>query len=498
MISLETQRFLTPPVSPCTRMTDHLTLLQMNDSHGYLEQHPELFWAGDRAEYRMAGGYARIAALIEEVRDARRERVLAFDCGDTLHGTYPAVRSEGEALVPILNALGFDAMTAHWEFAYGPEQFQKVARDLDYPVLAINCYDATTNDLVFPPYTVCETDGLQVGVIGIAAAIVDKVMPPSFSKGLRFSLGSAELPGYVARLRDDERVDLVVVVSHLGFPQEVKLAREVDGIDLLLSGHTHNRLFEPALVNNTIIIQSGCHGSFLGRLDLTVENRRVKRFNHNLIIVGEAVRPDPGVEEMVGKVMDPHRECLSRVVGETRTGLNRNTVLEATMDNLLLQALLSAAGADMAFSNGWRYGAPVPPGPVTVNDLWNIIPVNPPVSMVEITGRELRVMMEENLERTFARDPYNQMGGYVKRCMGVNLYCKLENPPGFRIQEFFAGGKRLDPDAVYRAAFVTGQGVPANYGKNREDLDLRAVEALERYLAGGPASADLRGSVVAI
>jgi len=107
-------------------------------------------------------------------------------------------------------------------------------------------------------------------------------------------------------------------------------------------------------------------------------------------------------------------------------------------------------------------------------------------------------MMEENLERTFARDPYNQMGGYVKRCMGVNLYCKLENPPGFRIQEFFAGGERLDPDAVYRAAFVTGQGVPANYGANREDLDLRAVEALERYLAGGPVSADLRGSVVAI
>ncbi|MFA7198402.1 MAG: metallophosphoesterase, partial [Methanoculleus sp.] len=350
-------------------MADHLTLLQMNDSHGYLEPHQELFYADGRQEYRMTGGYARIAALFEEIRDARRDQVLAFDCGDTIHGTYPAVQSRGEALVPVLNALRFDAMTAHWEFAYGPEQFQKVAARLDYPVLALNCYDEATGDLVFLPSTVCEGGGLQVGVIGIAATIVDKVMPPSFSEGVRFSLGNTELPEQIIHLRDDEGVDLVVVISHLGFPQEVQLAREVDGIDILLSGHTHNRLFEPAVVNDTVIIQSGCHGSFLGRLDLTVEDRRVKHFDHRLIVVGEEIRPDPGVEDLVEQVVSPHRESLSRVVGETRTPLNRDTVLEATMDNLLLKALLDATGAEMAFSNGWRYGAPVPPGPVTANDL---------------------------------------------------------------------------------------------------------------------------------
>ncbi|NLZ30313.1 MAG: bifunctional metallophosphatase/5'-nucleotidase [Methanomicrobiales archaeon] len=479
-------------------MGDQVTILQMNDSHGYLEPHQELLWAGDQAGYRMAGGYARIATLLDEVRDARPGRVLAFDCGDTIHGTYPAAKSRGGAFVPILNALEFDAMTAHWEFAYGPERFVEIARRLDYPVLAINCYDDSSGDLIFPPYTICETDGLQVGVIGIAATVIDKMMPPSFSEGIHFTLGNEELPGHIAWLRDEEGVDLVVVVSHLGFPQEVKLAREVSGIDVLLSGHTHNRLFEPAVVGETIIIQSGCHGSFLGRLDLTVEDRRVTGFDHDLIIVDDVVRPHPGVEELVEGVMDPHREYLSRVVGETRTPLNRNTILEATMDNLLLQAILDLTGADMAFSGGFRYGAPVVPGPVTVNDLWNMIPENPNVATVEITGRELRAMMEENLERTFARDPYDQMGGYVKRCMGVNLYCKLENAPGLRIQEFFAGGRRLDPDAVYRAALVTEQDVPAGYGREREILDTGMIEALERYLAQGPISADLRGSVVAI
>lgn len=479
-------------------MTAHLTIMQMNDSHGYLEPHQELFYAAGPPVYRAAGGYARIAALLEDARDERPGQVLAFDCGDTIHGTYPAVQSEGEAFIPVLNALAFDAMTAHWEFAYGPEQFRSVAGRLGYPVLADNCYDDATGDLIFPPYTVCETDDLMVGVIGIAATIVDKTMPDSFSKGIHFSLGSAELPGHIAHLREEERVDLIVVISHLGFPQEVRLARETDGIDILLSGHTHNRLFEPAVVNDTIIIQSGCHGSFLGRLDLEVENRRVKRFDHDLIVVGEEVRPHPEVEEMVEGIMEPHREYLSRVIGETRTGLNRNTVLEATMDNLLLQALIDTTGAEMAFSNGWRYGAPVPPGPVTMNDLWNIIPVNPPVSTVEITGRELKAMMEENLERTFSRDPYQQMGGYVKRCMGVNLYCKIESRAGFRIQEFFAGGRRLDADATYHAAFITGQGVPHGYGANRTDLDITAVEALERYVSAGPVRAELCGSVTAI
>ena len=479
-------------------MAAHLTILQMNDSHGYLEPHPELFYAAGPPVYRTAGGYARIATLLEDARDERPGRVLAFDCGDTIHGTYPAVQSEGEALVSVLNALGFDAMTAHWEFAYGPKQFRNVALKLDYPVLADNCYNDTTGDLVFSPYTICETDDLMVGVIGIAATIVDKAMPDSFSEGVHFSLGDTELPGHIAHLREEEGVDLVVVVSHLGFPQEVRLARETDGIDILLSGHTHNRLFEPAVVNDTIIIQSGCHGSFIGRLDLEVENRRVKWFDHDLITVGEEIPPHPEVEEMIDGIMEPHREYLSRVVGETRTGLNRNTVLEATMDNLLLQALIDATGAEIAFSNGWRYGAPVPPGPVTMNDLWNIIPVNPPVSTVEITGRELRVMMEENLERTFSRDPYQQMGGYVKRCMGVSLCCKIENPAGLRIQEFFAGGRRLDPDAVYHAVFITSQGVPQEYGVDRTDLDITAIEALERYFSGGPVHAELSGSVTAI
>jgi 2',3'-cyclic-nucleotide 2'-phosphodiesterase (5'-nucleotidase family) len=153
----------------------------------------------------------------------------------------------------------------------------------------------------------------------------------------------------------------------------------------------------------------------------------------------------------------------------------------------------------LAFSNGWRYGAPIATGPVTRNDLWNIIPVNPPVSVCTLTGDELRTMMEENLEHTFARDPYDQMGGYVKRSLGLNLYLKIENPFGTRINELFVAGERVKPDDVYDVCFVTTQGVPAKYGTDREALDTHAIEALDRYLAKhSPVEADLRGTIVAI
>ncbi len=154
---------------------------------------------------------------------------------------------------------------------------------------------------------------------------------------------------------------------------------------------------------------------------------------------------------------------------------------------------------DVAFSNGWRYGAPVPPGDIKVEDLWNIIPTNPPVSSVELTGREIWNMMEENIELTFSRNPYNQMGGYLKRFMGMEIYFKIENPPGARIQKIFINGKSRDPSGRYRAVYVTSQGVPDVYGENHSASDLRAVDALIEYVERkSPVESEINGSITAV
>jgi len=121
-----------------------LTILQINDTHGYVEPHAELVWRGRTPEFRDLGGYARIAGYFEAVRHERPGAVVALDNGDTFHGTYHAVTSKGEALVPLVNALKLDAMTAHWEFAWGPEHFIRLLEGVDHPMLAINCYDKET------------------------------------------------------------------------------------------------------------------------------------------------------------------------------------------------------------------------------------------------------------------------------------------------------------------------------------------------------------------
>lgn len=373
-------------------------------------------------------------------------------------------------------------MTGHWDFAYGPAAFKELIGELNYPMLAINTYYEKNNELVYPSYLVKEVNDLKIGVIGIAATIVDKVMPKHFSEGIYFTMGNEELPRYIEDLKDEQDVDLVVVLSHLGFPQEIKLAEEVDGIDILLSGHTHNRVYEPAKVNDALIIQSGCHGSFLGRLDLTIENKEIIDYQHELVLLNYTIEEDAEMKELVAEKMAPYRELIDQVIGQTATDLNRYGVLESTMDNLLLQSMLDYSKADIAFSNGWRYGAPIPEGPITENDLWNIIPVNPTLSQTILTGREVWDMLEENLENTFSKDPYNQMGGYVKRSMGISMYFKFENPYGQRIQELFVGENKIEMDKEYNVVFVTIQGVPAKYGKNRESLPIHAIDALKQYI----------------
>ena len=308
------------------------------------------------------------------------------------------------------------------------------------------------------------------------------------------------LAGWIEHVRTKAQADLVVVLSHLGFPQDVKLAGEIGGIDILVSGHTHNRMKEPIVVNGAIIFQSGCHGSFIGRLDVKCEEGRIREYCHRLVPIDETVPEDVHVRTLVEEAVAAEDEEMWEVVGKVSAPLHRYAMPSAPMDDVLLEAISEAAGTRVAFSNGWRYGAPIPAGPVTMNDLWNIIPTNPPVSIVDLTGAEIIEMLEENLERTFAADPYEQMGGYVKRMRGVLMYFKAENPPSHRIDRLFVEGEPVNRERIYRVAFVTEQGVPKKFGRNRRVLEVTAVEALKNLFVsrGGEVIPPTTATVVEI
>ena len=258
-------------------------------------------------------------------------------------------------------------------------------------------------------------------------------------------------------------------------------------------------LFRSVRVGETVIIQSGCHGSFVGRLDLTLSGGKLIDVQHALIPTDDAIPADPAMASMVGDTLAAHREFLDHVVGQVRSPLDRATSLEASMDNVLLDAISAAADTRLAFSNGWRYGAPILPGNVTMEHLWNVVPTDSPISTVDLTGDELLAMLEANLERTYSADAYCQMGGFVKRCRGLNLYFKMENPKGHRIEELIVGSARVEGSRIYRAAMLGEQGVPMKYGSNRKKLDVRAVEALQSLFSRTrQVRGSRRGSVVAI
>jgi S-sulfosulfanyl-L-cysteine sulfohydrolase len=457
----------------------NLSIVYFNDVHGYADEHPELFYEGSKEVIKTTGGYSRIAGYIKQVKSAQ-SNTLVFDGGDTFHGTLPVVESQGEALLPILTRMEIDAMVGHWDFAYGPQQLKNLAAQLNYPVLGINVYNED-GTLFLKPYVLKETGGIRVGIIGICSNIIDKTMPKRFSEGLKITDGTEELPLYVQKVKD-EGANLVILISHNGFPQDCYLLSKTTGINICFSAHTHNRLYEAVEVNNTVIIQCGCHGSFVGHLDLEVENNKVLNYRYQLKAVDESLPTDAVIDAKVKALMAPYASLQSDIVGTTPQTLHRYNILNATMDNLLLAAIQWKTGSALAFSNGWRYGVPMEKGKITRFQLYNIVPHNPVIETVELSGEEVWQMLEENLERTFSSDPMQQLGGYVKRCMGLTAYIKIENPKGNRVQELFIGNEHCEMGKRYTASFVTEQGIPQKYGSNRKKTETQVIDAMVTFL----------------
>ena len=460
-------------------MNKKISIVQLNDTHAFMETHPELFYEESGIVIQQAGGYARIKTILDRIKKERPTLVL--DNGDTFHGTYEVVQEKGWNMVPVVNAMGLHAMTFHWDIGYGPKNLKELGKHLNYPILAINSYIKDTKELYFDPYTLIEMDGLLIGVIGIAATIIDKTMPPEFSEGLSFTSGEKELPGYIQELKD-KKADIIIVLSHLGFPQDVELMKNVKGVDICLSGHTHNRLERPVRIGETTIIQSGSQSSFIGRLDLEVIEGNLSSVNHSLIPITPEISENHEIKELVTRAVAPYKEKLSEVVGTTDGILHRGWGTECTMDNLLLEAILHHTKTDLVFSNGWRYGAPIDKGEITLKQLYQMIPMDPPLSTVEMTGAEVLSMLEENLENTYSRNPFDQMGGYVKRSLGLNVFFKAENPNNNRIQKLLINGNKINLEKTYTISYVTNQGVPKKYGTNHKNLDMHAIEALKNFL----------------
>jgi len=385
--------------------------------------------------YGRMGGMDRVATVVKSIRAARPE-ALILDGGDTWHGSMTSLLTKGQDVVNVMNALGVEAMTSHWEWTFGTERVKEIVEtQLNFPFLGANIFDVEWDEPAFEPYTIFERGGVRIAVIGQAFPYMPianpKWMFPEYSFGIR----EERMQEVVDEVRA-EGVDLVVCLSHNGFDVDRKMAGRVKGIDVILTGHTHDAIPEPVLVGETILIASGSHGKFVSRVDLDVRDGRMMGFRHKLIpIFSDVIAPDADMAALIDAERAPFKAQLEEKIGTTESLLYRRGNFQGTWDDLICDAIRSERDAQIAMSPGVRWGASLMPGDaITREDIHNVTSMTYGACYrTEMTGEMLRTILEDVADNLFNPDPYYQQGGDMVRVGGLGFSIDVSQEIGKRI-----------------------------------------------------------------
>ncbi|HEX9858521.1 MAG TPA: thiosulfohydrolase SoxB, partial [Paracoccaceae bacterium] len=405
--------------------------------------------------YGKMGGMDRVATVVKAIRAARPDSIL-LDGGDTWHGSMTSYLTRGQDMVNIMNRLGVEAMTSHWEWTLGTERVKEIVDALPFPFLGANIFDAEWDEPAFEPYRIFEKGGLRIAVIGQAFPYMPianpKWMFPEYSFGVR----QERMQQVVDEVRG-MGVDLVVCLSHNGFDVDRKMAANVTGIDVILTGHTHDALPEPVLVGQTILIASGSNGKFVSRVDLDVRDGRMMGFRHKLIpIFADVITPDAEMAALIDAERAPFRDQLEEAVGRTESLLYRRGNFNGTWDDLICDAIRSERDAQIALSPGVRWGPTVMPGEaITREDIHNATSMTyGQVYRTEMTGETMLGILEDVADNLFNPDPYYQQGGDMVRVGGLGYHIDIGKPIGGRISNMtlLATGEAIEPARAYTVA----------------------------------------------
>jgi S-sulfosulfanyl-L-cysteine sulfohydrolase len=430
-------------VGDVTGLPPHITGKQMLDHFDLKAGTPEAYAFSSHdfttlgKEYGRIGGIAQMATLVNAVRAERDGKTLLIDCGDTWQGSYTSLQTRGEDMVEVMNTLGVDLMTGHWEFTYGQERVKELIGKLRFPFLAGNIIDTEWDEPVFDSIKYFERGGVKIGVIGQAFPYTPIANPrhlmPNWSFGIR--------EDFVQKSVDKVKAagaDLVVFASHNGFDVDRKLAARVSGIDVILTGHTHDAVPSAIRVKDTLLIATGSHGKFLGRLDLEVKNKKVTNYRFKLMpVFSDAIQPDPKMAGVVKKVRAPYKETLSKVLGKTEGLLYRRGNFNGTFDDLICQAIMEERDTQLALSPGFRWGATLLPGQdIRAEEVYSQTAITyPSCYRQEMTGQQLKDILEDVGDNLFNPDPYFQQGGDMVRVGGMGYKFEVNQKIGSRISD---------------------------------------------------------------
>jgi len=471
-----------------------VTLIQIGDIHGHLVSRAD----ARRANAARVGGLAQVATVVDRIRRERGGQALLVNVGDAVQGSAEALFTSGQAVVDVLSHLRIDAFVpGNWDYVYGIDRFVETFVGMrgrgplaPWPTIASNLYYATpdagmrtayvdvTGERVLPPFVVRDVGGVRVGTIGITTTRGPRALGKESTRGFMFTAGDSELRSLVRQLRDREHVDVVVVGSELELANNIRVAKETDGIDVILSADMHELTRDPIVVDGrTVITEVGQDGAAVGELSLTVRDGAVAHWSWRLHEVTDTIPDDPAVARAVSRARAPFisrtfernrinpingarlRAPIDQVVGYTRVALHRANpsdesvpaVLEGSSHDFLADAVRSATGADIALVRGFRFGTHVRPGPITREDLYHFLPVGAQVARADgVPGLVIWRQLESSVGGALDPDPRQWTGGWMVGTSGLTVDIDPYRRAGERVRQVRVRGESLDTTGVRR------------------------------------------------
>lgn len=513
-----------------------ITLIHMGDLHGHMMPRPSI--RGETTA-RTEGGLARMYTKISQIR-AKQRNTLLLNTGDTIQGSAEVLFTKGQAIVDVLNRFKIDAYAmGNWDWVYGVDRamelFAGASAKAPWNAVAANVYyegepyDSKKGSRLLPPYVIREIGGVKIGILGFTTDRGPQVVGRGVTKGVRFTKGDAELKEFVTVLREQEKVALIIVLSELGLSNNIRLAEQTPGVDIILSSDMHEITREPVVTSSkTVISEVGQDGQVIGEFNLTVDNGRLTNWKWTLHHIDDRIRADAGIARLVDGARKPFlsganvsrqvnpfngtklARPIDTVVGRTRVALHRMNftasdpaaVVEGSSHVFLTDAFRNQSAADIAAIRGFRYGTVVRPGPIKLEDLYHFIPIGPMIAKGTIKGRQLKNQIENSVDGSLNADVAKWTGGWLFNFSGVRADIDPYAKAGERAKNIQVMDRAtrawapLNPEADYTYASyyyardpdlintVPAQAISVVKDKNGGDID--AVEVVANYLASLP------------
>ena len=433
------------------------------------------------------GGMAHVASMIKKLKAEKPGKNLVFDAGDTWHGGGITFFDKGVAMVKIMNAIGYDAMVpGNWEFFYKNDHFLDLIDSAKFPVIAYNLTDKEWEEPALDQYIIRKVGQLKVAIVGYTypwTALTSAIA--GAAKWYKFGIKEDEARDLLAEIRKNEDPDLVVFISHGGFGLDQKFAKRVDGIDVMLSGHTHDEVLDPVVWNDTLVFQGGAHGKYVVSLDLEIKDKKIVDFEYRLNkVMQNRIDPDPDVSKLVEEAYLPYVSELSKTIGSSDVLMHRRDFWQSTVGNLITDAMREIHKTDIAFFPAWRFGASILPGEITKEDIYNVIPTEGHIFTFSMRGKEIKNLLENILSSVVNRDPYTRVGGDMIRFSGMKIICDLVKPAGKRVLKINIGGEEFNQEKTYSvaSAHTRFQNNPLFGATHVKDTRRKIVEELISYI----------------